>query len=156
MTRLKSYIWIFVLAASISAIVFSNTCCTGKASNKDSAGGKNNSAQVTKPVESKGVITLDEKTFDAGIANGVTLVDFWATWCGPCRLQAPIIDNVSADMSGKAAICKLDIDKNPHITEKYNIQSIPTLIIFKDGKIVRQFLGVTSKESLIAEINKYL
>ncbi|HNW90364.1 MAG TPA: thioredoxin [Bacteroidales bacterium] len=103
-----------------------------------------------------GVIILTDNSFNEMIKKGVTLVDFWATWCRPCRIQAPILDEVSAEMKGKAVIGKLDVDQNPVISGKYFIQSIPTMLIFKDGKVVKTFVGVTSKEVIIAEINKAL
>ncbi|HOY31022.1 MAG TPA: thioredoxin [Bacteroidales bacterium] len=102
------------------------------------------------------MIILNDKSFDEKINKGLTLVDFWATWCMPCRIQAPILDQVSTEMNGKALIGKLDIDQNPKIRDRYFIQSIPTMILFKDGKVVKTFIGVTSKEVIIAEINKFL
>jgi len=156
MLRLRNYTWAFVLATGIIAVVSSNVCCTGKASNRDAMANNITPAVNTTTETGGGVIILNEKTFDETIKKGVTLVDFWATWCRPCKMQGPVIEEVNTDMKGKATICKLDIDQNPQITERYNVQSIPTMIIFKDGKMVSSFMGVTQKETIVAEINKYL
>jgi thioredoxin 1 len=84
------------------------------------------------------------------------LVDFWATWCGPCQMQGPIIEEVAKEMEGKAKIGKLEVDKNNQTASKYNVMSIPTLIIFKEGKIVYQKPGLHQKEQLIEELNKVI
>lgn len=154
MLKLKNYTWMFILATAILAVVSTSVCCKGNAANK-----KTNSINVI-PKENTsaggGVIVLNDQNFAETIKKGVTLVDFWATWCRPCRMQAPIIEEVSAQMLGKAAICKLDVDQNPNISQKYNVQSIPTMLIFKDGKLVSMFVGVTSKDIIISELNKFL
>ncbi|NTW34110.1 MAG: thioredoxin [Bacteroidetes bacterium] len=100
------------------------------------------------------VISLTESTFDDNIKSGIVLVDFWAKWCMPCRIQSPIIEKVSTEMVGKASVFKLDIDKNPSIADRFNIQSIPTIIIFKDGKPIGQFVGITEKADIVSAIEK--
>lgn len=155
MLQLKKYAWFFILATGISLFVFSNICCNGKASNKTMKNNENNNSTISTDSKS-GVVILDESTFDEKISNGVTLVDFWATWCRPCRRQGPIIEEVSGSMNGKVAVCKLDIDENPKIAQRYNVQSIPTMLIFKDGKVINQFMGVTAKEDIIQALNKIL
>ena len=82
------------------------------------------------------------------ISDGVTLVDFWAPWCGPCRTQLPILETLAAKMSGKAKVAKVNVDENTKLAEDYNVQSIPTLIVFKDGSAVQQFVGVQSEDIL--------
>jgi len=80
------------------------------------------------------------------------LVDFWAAWCGPCRRVAPILEELEKEVEGSAIIAKLEVDEEPEIADEYQIMSIPTLIIFQDGEIVKQLIGLHSKDSL----KKYL
>ncbi|MFA5069760.1 MAG: thioredoxin [Patescibacteria group bacterium] len=84
------------------------------------------------------------------------LVDFWATWCGPCKMQGPIIEAVAAEMAGKAKVGKLEVDQNSQMAEKYQVQSIPTIMIFKGGEVIWQAVGLQTKDKLIAELNKYI
>jgi thioredoxin 1 len=84
------------------------------------------------------------------------LVDFWAVWCGPCQMQGPIVEEVANGMAGKAVVGKLNVDENPQTAQKFGIMSIPTLMIFQGGKVVKQFIGVQSKETLLSELNKLL
>jgi thioredoxin 1 len=123
----------------------------GNTSNKQQA----KTTQPSSPVHTS-VITLNSDAFDATIKSGVTLVDIWATWCKPCRMEAPIVEDVNNEIGNRAKICKMDIDQNKDIANKYNIQYIPALIIFKDGRIVKQFTGFTSKEDLLAAITSQL
>lgn len=103
-------------------------------------------------------ITVTDQDFDSQVlqAKIPVLVDFWAVWCGPCKMQNPILEEVAKEMEGKAIIAKLNVDENPATAGKFGIMSIPTLLIFQAGKIVKQMIGVQSKESLMEELNKAL
>ncbi len=101
-------------------------------------------------------IQLTDADFNKTIKEGITLVDFWAPWCGPCRIQGPIVDEVAAELGDKAVIAKLDVDKNKATAGKYNVRSIPTIIIFKNGIPVKRYVGVKQKQTLVNAINSYL
>lgn len=96
---------------------------------------------------------FEEKVLDN---QGVTVIDFWAEWCGPCRMIAPIIEELSSEYEGKALIGKLNVDENPNVSMKYGIMSIPTLLILKNGEVVDKHVGVTSKKVLTDKIEKQL
>ena len=113
------------------------------------------SAEAAKASKDKAE-ALSTATFDKTIAKGVVLVDFWATWCPPCRRQGPIVDAVAKKMAGKARVTKLDVDKAGAISKRFSVRSIPTLIIFKDGKPVKRFVGLTAEKELIAALKKEL
>ncbi len=99
-------------------------------------------------------LDLTASNFDETIKEGITLVDFWATWCGPCRMLAPVIEELAEDFDGKAKICKVDTDKEQEISAKYGIRSIPTILFFKDGELIDQMVGASSKQALADKINK--
>jgi len=109
-------------------------------------------AASTSPSAPAEVMALNEANFDSQIRQGVVLVDFWATWCGPCRIQGPIVEQVAKQIGGAAKIAKLDVDAATTIAQRFNIDSIPTLIVFKDGKPVQQFVGITEAETLVSAI----
>lgn len=91
---------------------------------------------------------LDMTNFDAAISEGVTLVDFWATWCGPCRMQAPILEKLDAELGDSVKIGKVDVDENPMLAQRFGVMSIPTLIAFRGGQVVNQRVGVQSLDAL--------
>jgi thioredoxin 1 len=114
-----------------------------------------NRNRMKKP-PSENVKILTDGNFNATIKNGVSLVDFWAAWCGPCRVQGTIVDEIADEIGDKANICKLDIDQHKKTAGQLGIQSIPTILIFKDGKMVQKFVGVKPKPVLIKAINAYI
>ena len=89
-------------------------------------------------------------------SNKPVLVDFWAPWCGPCRAQGPIVEEVSVALAGKLKVVKLNTEANPKMSLKYEISSIPALYIFKKGKVVDKLIGLRPKEMLLSEVSKYL
>lgn len=102
-------------------------------------------------------------TFSAGAlteenlkGKGFVLVDFWASWCGPCRMVAPIVDQLADDYKGKVTVGKLNIDEHPDAAFRYGVQSIPTLILFNDGKVVENMLGARGKPAFVEILNKHL
>jgi thioredoxin 1 len=99
---------------------------------------------------SENVITLDTANFSTKVlqAKGTVLVDFWAEWCGPCKMIAPLLDQIADANAGKVTIGKVDVDKNQEIAAQYNVRAIPTLLVFQDGKIKDQIVGMTSKANL--------
>ena len=95
-------------------------------------------------------IALDASNFSTKVlqATGTVLVDFWAEWCGPCKMIAPLLDQIAAAHAGKVVIGKVDVEKNQQLAAQYNVRAIPTLLIFQDGKIKEQIVGMTSKAAL--------
>jgi thioredoxin 1 len=98
---------------------------------------------------------LTDENFQQMIAKGVTLVDFYATWCGPCRMIAPIVEQLAGKVQGKARVAKLDIDQAQQVTASLQITSVPTLILFKDGKEVKRVVGVKDLDYLLNLIQSY-
>jgi thioredoxin 1 len=101
-------------------------------------------------------LALTDATFDSSIAEGVSLVDFWAPWCGPCRMIAPIIEELAEEYDGKAKIAKVNTDEEQQTAVKYGIRSIPTLLIFKDGKPVDQVIGAVPKQVFTSKLEAVL
>jgi thioredoxin 1 len=102
--------------------------------------------------------TVTDATFDEEVLSSDTpvLVDFWATWCGPCRMIAPVLDQIASEYSGKLKIAKLDFDANQATPAKYNVLGLPTLLLFKDGEVVQQIVGAKPKRALLNEITPHL
>jgi len=93
---------------------------------------------------------------ETALSGGVSVVDFWAEWCGPCRLIGPIIDDLSVEFDGKATIGKVNVDNNPEISSKYGVRSIPTILFIKDGKVVDKHVGTATKATLTAKLQAHL
>ncbi len=102
------------------------------------------------------IIDATDATFEQEIESGVTLVDFWAPWCGPCKMIAPVLEEVADEVDGKAKVVKVNVDDNQTTAARFGVMSIPTLIVFKDGKQVDKVVGFNPKEALVQLIEKHL
>jgi thioredoxin 1 len=102
-------------------------------------------------------VHLTDDSFQAHVDSGeLLLVDFWAAWCGPCRAIAPLIDELAGEYEGKATIAKVDVDNNPRVAMQYGIRSIPSLLIFKGGKVVDTIVGAVPKNMIADKLNQQL
>ena len=101
-------------------------------------------------------IVLTDANFDTEAGKGVVLIDFWAPWCGPCLMQGPIIEKVAAAMAGQVKVGKCNVDEAPKTSERFEIRSIPTLIILKDNQEVERFVGVQRETDLISTLKKHI
>jgi thioredoxin 1 len=104
--------------------------------------------------ENKNILILDSGNYQHQLKSGIALVDFWASWCMPCKMMAPILNEVAAEVDGQAKICKVDVQQHQDISAKFSVRNIPTLILFKNGKEINRFVGVKTKDFLLKEINK--
>jgi thioredoxin 1 len=102
--------------------------------------------------------TLSDATFDEeiGAADEPLLVDFWAEWCGPCKMVSPILDEIADEHAGKIRVAKLNVDDNPEIARRYSVMSIPTLIVFRDGQEAARIIGAKGKGQLVQELGAFL
>lgn len=103
-------------------------------------------------------IEVTDANFDATVLKNTlpVLVDFWAPWCGPCRAVGPIVEEISKELEGKVAVCKVNVDENQASPSRFGIRAIPTLIVFKDGEVVDQVTGAVAKSNIMDLINKAL
>ncbi len=106
--------------------------------------------------EANGVRNLTDNDFEQVTGEGVSLVDFWAPWCYPCRMQGPILEKVAGKLGEKAQICKLNVDENMEVAGKHGITGIPTLLVFKDGEKVKEFVGVQGEEMLVSTLESFV
>ena len=107
---------------------------------------------MAKPIE------VTEDTFQSSVIENTlpVIVDFWATWCPPCKILHPILDEIAEDYDGKVAVCKVDVDQNQSLAQKYGVRSIPTVFMFKGGEIKDQVIGALPKEQITAKIDAVL
>ena len=105
-----------------------------------------------------GISTLTDATFDEeiGAATEAVVVDFWAEWCGPCKMITPILEEIASEHEGKVKVAKLNVDDNPNVTRRFEVMSIPTLIVFQDGQPVRRMIGAKGKGQLLQELSEYI
>ena len=101
------------------------------------------------------IVQGTDQNFSSETSDGLVLVDFWAPWCGPCKMIAPVLEELDADMNDKVKIVKVDVDENQETASNFGIMSIPTLLLFKDGQQVDKVVGFNPKEALVELINKH-
>ena len=104
--------------------------------------------------DSERILTLTDKNFQHQTKDRMVLVDFWAEWCAPCRMMAPVLNDVSSQLPGNSFVGKVNIEQYQSIAQKYQVRNIPTMILFKNGKEINRFVGVKSKEFLLQQIQK--
>jgi thioredoxin 1 len=106
----------------------------------------------------EGIATLTDSTFDETIGASAepVVVDFWAEWCGPCKMIAPILNEIATEHAGKVTVAKLNVDENPDVARRYDVMSIPTLIVFKDGSAQKRLIGAKGKGQLLAELEEFI
>ena len=106
----------------------------------------------------EGILTLSDSTFDESVGGASTavVVDFWAEWCGPCKMIAPVLEDIAKEHSGRISIAKLNVDENPDTARRFEVLSIPTLIIFKDGEPHKRLVGAKGKAQLLQELAEYI
>ncbi len=105
---------------------------------------------------SEAAIEITDANFDEVTSKGVALVDFWATWCPPCRMQGPIVEKLAEKYAGRAAVGKLDVDANPKTAAKFGVRSIPTLVVLKDGEEFKKLIGLQTEDALAAVLDEAL
>ncbi len=106
----------------------------------------------------EGILTLTTSTFDEIVNSSDTpvVVDFWAEWCGPCKMIAPILSEIAIEQSGKVTIAKLNVDENPDLAMRFNVMSIPTLLVFHKGEVAKRLVGAKGKGQLLQELDEFL
>jgi len=106
----------------------------------------------------EGIVTLTTSTFDELVNSSETpiVVDFWAEWCGPCKMIAPILSEIATEQAGKVTIAKLNVDENPDLAMRFNVMSIPTLLVFHKGEVAKRLVGAKGKGQLLQELDEFL
>jgi thioredoxin 1 len=106
-------------------------------------------------VKSDKIIDLTDKNFNHQIKNKISLVDFWASWCVPCKMMSPVLNELAEEAGPNVQVCKVNVEEYQSLASKYAVRGIPTMLLFKNGKEINRFVGVKSKDFLLQEINKY-
>ncbi len=106
----------------------------------------------------EGISTLSDATFDEeiGAADQPVVVDFWAEWCGPCKMISPILEEIATEQAGKVRVAKLNVDDNPNVARRYEVMSIPTLLVIKDGEVKKRLVGAKGKPQLLEELAEFI
>ena len=104
------------------------------------------------------IVTLSDATFDESVGGAETpiVVDFWAEWCGPCKMIAPVLEDIATEHTGRIQIVKLNVDDNPNVARRYDVMSIPTLLVFVDGEVKKRLVGAKGKAQLLEELAEYI
>jgi thioredoxin 1 len=107
---------------------------------------------------SDGILTLTDSTFDEsiGAADTPILIDFWAEWCGPCKMIAPVLEDIAKEHAGRIQIAKLNVDDNPNIARRFEVMSIPTLLVISDGEVKKRLVGAKGKPQLLEELSEFI
>ena len=111
---------------------------------------------IPKVADHANILTLTDKNFQQQTKNKVVLVDFWAEWCAPCKMMAPVLNEVADELNGNSHVGKLNIEQYQSMAQQFNVRSIPTLILFKNGKEVKRFVGIKQKDFLLKEIQSVI
>jgi len=106
----------------------------------------------------QGIQTLTSSTFDEAVqsSTGPVIVDFWAEWCGPCKMIAPILEEIAAEQEGIVTVAKLNVDDHPDLARRFDVMSIPTLLVFNEGELQKRLIGAKGKGQLLEELNEFL
>ena len=104
------------------------------------------------------IVTLSDATFDESVGSAETpiVVDFWAEWCGPCKMITPVLEDIASEHAGKLQVAKLNVDDNPDIARRYEVMSIPTLLVFKDGQPAKRIVGAKGKGALLQDLAEFI
>ena len=107
---------------------------------------------------SDGILTLTDSTFDEsiGAADTPILIDFWAEWCGPCKMISPVLEDIAKEHAGRIQIAKLNVDDNPNIARRFEVMSIPTLLVISDGEVKKRLVGAKGKPQLLEELAEFI
>jgi len=136
--------WITFIVLGIAAFVFTLLLVVAK----------RKMGSIQSVPNSPKVVNLTDQNFSNKIKAGVVLVDFWAAWCGPCKLMGPVLNDLAEEVDGKVTIAKLNVDEAKATASKFSVRSIPTLILFKNGKEIHRFGGVKTKDYLLKELDR--